>query len=93
MSENFSNELRKKMEENADRILSMDQNTLGYHMEMCKIIFGEESKATKFLEYKIKEQGIDEIVENGPKFVSLLMHLHAECKGDIDEHFKTSNNL
>lgn len=31
------------------------ENTLGYHLDMCRVIFPENSKAIKFLEDKIKE--------------------------------------
>jgi hypothetical protein len=92
MNDDVLKKIKNMDEKGIDKILNMDTKTLGYHLEMCKVIFGDESKATKFLEYKIKEQGIDEIVPDEGKLVGLLMHLHTECKADLDEHFKTSNS-
>jgi hypothetical protein len=57
----------------------MTQHTLGYHRDMSKAFFGENSEATKFLDKKIAEspRGRDELVlADETQLVHVLIELH-----------------
>lgn len=56
------------------------KDTLGYHYDMCKVVFGEYSKATAYLEKKIDESpnGRDEkVIVAESQMVHLLMSINA----------------
>lgn len=51
--------------------------TLGDYRAMAKLLFGEDSEATKFLEKKIAEQGAnEEVVAHESQMMILLGTLH-----------------
>ena len=57
----------------------IDTTTLGYHRDMCTFVFGEDSKATKFLDEKIATDpdGRDGVVfADETQMVHLLMQVH-----------------
>ena len=70
-------------------------NTLGYHRRMSAAVFGEESKATKFLDEKIKshtndeKDGADEVViiPEG-QLIALLFSIHTGNKDEAEAEIK-----
>lgn len=51
--------------------------TLKYHRQMCAVAFGEDSRATKYLDKKIEEQGEEEeVLIDERQLVYLLMEIH-----------------
>ena len=60
-----------------------DDSTLGNWLKLSEVVCGVESKATKFLEGKIKESSSEEevVVDEG-QFLLVLMQLHM---GDNDD--------
>lgn len=74
------------------------KQTLKYHYDISKIVFGESSEAVKFLEEKAKESpnGFDEeVVANEGQVVHLLMSLHFKGaeESSRDEFKKLLNEL
>ena len=61
--------------------------TLGYHRDMCMIVFGEGSLATKYLNEKIAEQGeSEEVLMEESQLIRLLTSLHFE--NDVEFYTK-----
>jgi len=53
-----------------------EPTTLGEYRDLAVILFGEESKATKFLDEKIKEQGREEkVIQHSSQMLYLLANL------------------
>ena len=51
--------------------------TLGNYRKLCAAVFGEESKATKYLDDKIAEQSSDEeVIQHESQMIMLLQSLH-----------------
>ena len=54
-----------------------EDSTLGNYRKLCAAVFGEESKATKYLDDKIAEQSIDEeVIQHESQMIMLLQSLH-----------------
>lgn len=61
--------------------------TLKYHRDMCVIVFGEDSLATKFLNEKIAELGeSEEVLMEESQVIKLLTSLHFE--NDVEFYTK-----
>ncbi|MGW8179085.1 MAG: hypothetical protein ACWGQW_10020 [bacterium] len=53
--------------------------TLGDYRKLSISLFGEDSKATKYLDEKIKEQGEgQEVIAEESQVMYLLVHLHSQ---------------
>lgn len=53
--------------------------TLQYHLDNCRAVFGDDSRATKFLEQKIQESGADtEVLAPESQVIMLCQALHAD---------------
>lgn len=66
--------------------MNYQKNTLGYHYEMAKTIFGESSRPAKFLKGKADESpnGFNEgCIASEGQVMMLLFHLH---QNDCDEN-------
>jgi hypothetical protein len=54
-----------------------EPQTLGEYRDCCKVLFGEDSKAVKYLDDKIAEQGRDErVVAHPSQMLMLLASMH-----------------
>jgi hypothetical protein len=65
--------------------------TLGYHLKMCKLVFGENSKATQFIEKKIAEapNGENEdVVADESQIIMVLQALNAQPDQDMYKEIK-----
>ena len=51
--------------------------TLGEALKLCTLVFGKDSKATKFLEDKVAKEGADEpVIQAESQVIHMLMTLH-----------------
>lgn len=63
--------------------------TLGYHLAMCRMVFGPDSRATKFIEDKIATSpaGVNELVladESQMVAALIQLHFHRDSPQDDD---------
>ena len=60
-----------------------DDATLGNYRKLSALFFGEDSKATRYLDEKIAEQGEDEeVIVDERQVVALLGSIHLQGEGD-----------
>lgn len=59
-------------------------STLGGYLELCKITFGEESFATKFVQQMIDDQSADaEVIQDEAQMAYMLVQRHLQPKENI----------
>lgn len=51
-----------------------DEATLGNYRKLSAVVFGEESPATRMLDAKIVEQGVDQLVIQEESQMIMLLH-------------------
>lgn len=62
-----------------NRISTGEPSTLEIYLAMCKIMFGSDSRATKFIEEKIKDalNGKDEeVLTDESQMINVLIEIH-----------------
>jgi hypothetical protein len=65
-----------------------DDNTLDSYLKMCKLFFGDDSEATKFMVTKIEkstEGGGAEVIQAESQMVHLLGQMHIKGLEETDD--------
>lgn len=72
-----------------NRISTGEPSTLEIYLAMCKIMFGSDSRATKFIEEKIKDAPNgknEEVLTDETQMINLLLEIHRH------RHYYDSNS-